>query len=123
MVNLLTSTQKALKMAVHQSELTPVELESFADESKRACLFHVMKGDRMIAEKVKLSTVEHSGVWACFRCKAVFHQEIHLHYHQNICLYNLTNRKNLKKRQLTLQIFEYEARKSIKDDFYKEISL
>ena len=48
-------------MAVQLSELTPVELESFADESKRACLFHVMKGDRMIAEKVKLSSAEHPG--------------------------------------------------------------
>ena len=49
-----------------------VELESFADESMRACLFHVMKGDRMMTEKVKLSTAEHSGVWTCFRCEAVF---------------------------------------------------
>ena len=43
-------------MAVHHSELTPVELEFFADESKRVCLLHVMKGDRMMAEKVKLSS-------------------------------------------------------------------
>ena len=71
-------------MAVQQPELTPVELESFADESKRVCLLHVMKGDRMMAEKVKLSTAEHPGVWTCFRCEAVFNQEIHLHYHQNI---------------------------------------
>ena len=39
-------------MAVHHSELTPVELEFFADESKKVCLLHVMKGDRMMAEKV-----------------------------------------------------------------------
>ena len=107
-------------MAVQHSELTPAELEFFADESKRVCLFHVMKGDRMMAEKVKLSSAEHPGVWTCFRCEVVFNQEIHLHYHQNICLYNLTNSKDLKKRQLTLQTFEYEARKSIKDDFYKD---
>ena len=72
-------------MAVQHSELTPVELEFFADESKRVCLFHVMKGDRMMAEKVKLSTAEHSCVWAGFRYEAVFNQEIHLHYHQSIC--------------------------------------
>ena len=58
MVNLLTSTQKALKMAVHQSELTPVELESFADESKMVCLFHVIRGDKMMVEKVKLQSAE-----------------------------------------------------------------
>ena len=81
-------------MTEHHSELTPVELEFFADESKWACLFHVMKGDSsMMAEKVKLSTAEHPGVWTCFRCEAVFNQEIHLHYHQNICLHNLTNSK------------------------------
>ena len=79
-------------MAVQHSELTPVELEFFADESKRVCLLHVMKGDRMMAEKVKLSSAEHPGVWTCFRCEVVFNQEIHLHYHQNICLYNLTPR-------------------------------
>ena len=39
-------------MAVQQSELTPM-LDSFATESKRVCLFHVMRGDRMMAEKVK----------------------------------------------------------------------
>ena len=49
-------------MAAQHSELAPVELEFFADESKRVCLFHVMKGDSMMAEKVKLSTAEHSGV-------------------------------------------------------------
>ena len=43
-------------MAVQHSKLTSVELESFADESKRVCLFDVVKGDRMMAEKVKLST-------------------------------------------------------------------
>ena len=79
-------------MAVQQSELTPM-LDSFATESKRVCLFHVMRGDRMMAEKVKLSTAEHSGVWTCFSCEAVFIQEIHLHYHQSICLHNLTNSK------------------------------
>ena len=62
-------------MAVHHSELTPVELEFFADESKRVCLLHVMKGDRMMAEKVKLSSAEHPGVWTCFRCEVVFNQE------------------------------------------------
>ena len=46
-------------MAVQHSEVTPVELEFFADESKRVCLFHVMKGDRMMAEKVKLSSAKH----------------------------------------------------------------
>ena len=66
-------------MTVQQSKLTPAELESFADESKRVCLFHIMKGDSMMAEKVKLSTAEHPGVWTCFRCEAVFNQEIHLH--------------------------------------------
>ena len=35
-------------------------------------MFHVMKGDRMMAEYVKLSTAEHPGVWACFRCETVF---------------------------------------------------
>ena len=50
-------------MAVQQPELTLVELESFADESKRVCLLHVMKDDRMMAEKVKLSSAEHPGVW------------------------------------------------------------
>ena len=54
-------------MTVYHSELTPVELESFADESKRVCLLQVMK-----------------------------------------------------KRQLTLQTFEYEARELIKDDLNKE---
>ena len=79
-----------------------------------------MKGDRIMTEKVKLSTAEHSDLWACFRFEAVFNREIHLHYHQNICLYNFRNSKNLKKRQLTLQTFKYESRKSIKDDFYKD---
>ena len=51
----------------------------------------------MMAEKVKLSTAENSGLWACFRCEAVFNQEIHLHYHQNICMYNLTNSKKSEK--------------------------
>ena len=37
-----------------------------------------MNGDRMMAEKVKLSTAEHPGVWACFRYEAEFNQEIHL---------------------------------------------
>ena len=56
-------------MAVHHSELTPVELEFFADESKRVCLLHVMKGDRMMAEKVKLSSAEHPGVWTLLDVK------------------------------------------------------
>ena len=60
-------------MTVQQSELTPVELESFANESKRVYLSHVMKGDRMMAEKVRLSTAKHPGVWVCFRYKVVFH--------------------------------------------------
>ena len=104
-------------MAVKHSELKPVKLESFADESKRVCLFRVMRGDKMMAEK--LQTAEQLRLRTCFRWEAVFHQEIHLHYHQNICLYSLTNSNIIKKRQLTLQAFEYEARKSIKDDFYK----
>ena len=74
----------------------------------------------MMAEKVKLSSAKHPGVWTCFRCEVVFNKEIHLNYNQNICLNNLTNSKDLKKTQLTLQTFEYEARKSIKDDFYKD---
>ena len=45
-------------MAVQQSELTPVELESFVDESKKVCLFHVIRGDKMVAENVKLQTAE-----------------------------------------------------------------
>ena len=61
MVDLSTSRQET------PQKLTPVELESFADESKRVCLLQVMK-----------------------------------------------------KRQLTLQTFEYEARELIKDDLYKE---
>ena len=106
-------------MAVQQSELTPAELESFADDSKRVCLLHVMKADKMMAEKFKLSTAEQPSLWICFKCEAVFDQEIHLCYYQKICLYKLTNSDNIKMRQLTLQTFEYEARKSIKDDFCK----
>ena len=97
-------------MAIQQSELSPVELESFADKSKRVCLFKVMRGDKMMAEKVNLQTAEQPRLWTCFRCEAVFHQEIHLHYHQSYII---------KKRQRKLQTFEYEARNSIKDDFYR----
>ena len=110
-------------MAVQHSELTPVELEFFADESKRVCLLHVMKGDRMMAEKVKLSSAEHPGVWTCFRCEVVFNQEIHLHYHQNICLYNLTNSKDLKKRQLTLQSLSMKLESQLKMIFTRTSSL
>ena len=79
-----------------------------------------MKADEMMAEKVKLSIAEQPCLWTCFICEAVFNQEIHLKYHQNIYLYYLTNSNNIKKRQLILYTFEYEARKSIKDDFYKD---
>ena len=69
-------------MAVQQSELPPVELECFADGSMRICLFHVIRGDKMMAEKVKLQTAEQPCLWTSFRCEAVLDREIHLHYHQ-----------------------------------------
>ena len=101
-------------MAVQHSELTPVELEFFADESKRVCLLHAMKGDRMMAEKVKLSSAEHPGVWTCFRCEVVFNQETHLHYHQNICLYHLTNSKDLKKGNLHYRLLNMKLESQLK---------
>ena len=47
-----------------------------------------------------MMAAEQPSLRTCFRCEAVFHQEIPLHYHQNICLYDLTNSNNPKKRQL-----------------------
>ena len=46
-------------MAIHHSKLSVVEMESFTDESITACLLQVQKGDKMMAEKVKLSTADH----------------------------------------------------------------
>ena len=72
-------------MAVQKSELTFLELESFADESKRISLFQAIRGDKVMAEKVTLQAAEHPSLRTCFRCEAVFPQEIHLHYHQSVC--------------------------------------
>ena len=110
-------------MAVQHSELSPIELEFFADESKRVCLLHVMKGDRMMAEKVKLSSAEHPGVWKYFRCEVVFNQEIHLHYHQNICLYNLTNIKDLKRDNLHYRLLSMKLESQLKMIFTRTSSL
>ena len=93
-------------MAVQQFKLSTVEMESFTDESIKVCLLQVQKGDKIMAEKCKLSTADHPRLWICFRCEAVFHKETHLHYHQNICLHNLTNSSYPKKRQLTLHTFQ-----------------
>ena len=73
-------------MAAQQFKLSTVEIESFTDESIKIYLLQVQKGDKIMAEKVKLSTADHPKLWTCFRCEALFHEEIHLHYHQNICL-------------------------------------
>ena len=78
-------------MAVQQSELTPVELESFADESKRICLFHVMKGDIMMPEKVKLQTAEQPRLWTYFSgenfpflaCNLLLPLQTMLNHHRN----------------------------------------
>ena len=93
-------------MAVQHFKLSTVEMESFTDESIKVCLLQVQKGDKIMAEKCKLSTADHPRLWICFRCEAVFHKETHLHYHQNICLHNLTNSIYPKKRQMTLQTFQ-----------------
>ena len=73
-------------MIVQQFDLTPVELESFADKSKKVCLFQVERGDKIMADKVKLQKAEQPSLWTCLRCEVVFCQEIHLHYYQKICL-------------------------------------
>ena len=46
-------------MALQESKLSTVEIESFTDESIKVCLLQVQKGDKMRAEEVKLSTAEH----------------------------------------------------------------
>ena len=61
---------------MQQCKLSSAEMESFTDESIKACLLQVQKGDKMMAEKVKLLTAKHLKLWTCFRCEAVFHQEI-----------------------------------------------
>ena len=55
-----------------------------------------------MAEKLKLSTEDHSNLSTFFE----YEEEFHLRYHQNICFYNLTRSNNTKKRQLTLQTFQ-----------------
>ena len=65
-------------MTVQKSKLSTAEVESFADESIKACLNQVQKGDKTMAEKFKLLTAEYSSVWTCLRCEVVLHQEMHL---------------------------------------------
>ena len=50
-------------------KLLTVELEYFANESNRVCLFQVMKVDEIISDKVKLSTAEQTSLWTCFKCE------------------------------------------------------
>ena len=44
---------------------------------------------------------EQFSLWTCFTCEAVLYQEINFHYHQNICLYNLTrsNKADMRARK------------------------
>ena len=71
-------------MTVHQNNLSNIKLGSFADESKRIYLFQVQICDKTMAETLKLSIADDQNLWTCFRCQAMFRQEIHLHYYQNI---------------------------------------
>ena len=50
-------------MAVQQFKLSTVEMESFTDESIKVCLLQVQKGDKIMAEKCKLSTADHPRLW------------------------------------------------------------
>ena len=84
-------------MTVKQSNLSHVDLKCFGNESNRTCMLQVQRSDKMIAEKLKLSKADHSNLWTCFRFQALFHHEKHLHFHQNIGVYNLTRRNKRKK--------------------------
>ena len=58
----------------------------------------------------------------CFRCgKTLTEGEKNLYDHQTRCLNYVTSSNNPNKRYLTLQSFQFEARSSLKDDFYKDI--
>jgi len=57
----------------------------------------------------------------CFRCgKTLSEGEKTLYDHQTRCLNYVTSSNNPNKRYLTLQAFQFEARSSLKDDFYKD---
>ena len=57
-------------IAEQQTKIS-TEIESFTDESIKVYLRQVQKGDKIKAEKVKLSTAEHLKLWTCFRCEIV----------------------------------------------------
>ena len=75
----------------------------------------------MIAKKLKLSKADHSNIWTFFRFQALFHHEKHLHFHQNIGVYNLT-RRNKRKKATNISKIVYEARKLIKNNLYSKFS-
>ena len=57
----------------------------------------------------------------CFRCgETLTEGEKTLYDHQTRCLNYVTSSNNPNKRYLTLQAFQFEARSSLKDDFYKD---
>ena len=83
----------------------------------------VKKEEKKLLQKPEQLSVElqDSKKIPCFRCsKTLTEGEKTLYDHQTRCLNYVTSSNNPNKRYLTLQSFQFEARRSLKDDFYKD---
>ena len=75
----------------------------------------VQQPERLSAELQDLKKIP------CFRCEITLTEgERNLYNHQTRCLNYVSSSNNPNKRYLTLQSFQFEARSSLKDDFYKD---
>ena len=83
----------------------------------------VEKEEKKVAQQPERSSAELQDTKKipCFRCgETLTEGEKTLYDHQTRCLNYVTSSNNPNKRYLTLQAFEFEARSSLKDDFYKD---
>ena len=89
------------------SKISPCQLEK--EETKL-----VQQPEQLSAE------LQDSKKMSCFRCGETLNGEKNMYDHQTNCLNYVRSSNNPSKRYLTLQLFQFEAMSSLKDDFYKD---
>ena len=80
----------------------------------------VKRDEKKLIQQPKQLTAELQDLnkLTCYRCGETFDEEKKLYDHQTGCLNYVVSCSNPEKRYLTLQSFQFEARSSLKEDFY-----
>ena len=91
------------------------------EHSEIDCIDEQKEEKKIVQQPKRLSTeLQDSKKMLCFSCGKTFTAEKNINDHQTSCLNYVKSSNNPSKRYLTLQSFEFEARNSLKEDFYKD---